>query len=44
MTAVKNFNADADSAYNFLAMLATALKSTKQQFSSTNHQNFEFFF
>ncbi len=33
----------ADSSYNFLAMPAIVLKSTKWQFSSLNHQNFEFF-
>jgi hypothetical protein len=28
---------------HFFAMSATAQKSTKRQFSSLNHQNFEFF-
>jgi hypothetical protein len=37
------FIAIANSAYNFLLMSATSLKRQKWQFSSLNHQNFDFF-
>ena len=37
------FTAIANSAYNFLPMSATSLKRQKWQFSSLNHQNFDFF-